>query len=43
MNLVTIREHNGIRIYGYSHGTEVVYWSMHFYEETWHFPMIVMA
>lgn len=34
--------HMGIRMYGYLFGlSPVVYWSMRFYEETWHPPVIV--
>lgn len=26
-------------MYGYTYGTDVVYWSMRFYTETWQIPM----
>lgn len=43
MRYVSIREHNGTTVYGYSY-TDVqgVWWSMRWYPECWHAPLRVI-
>jgi hypothetical protein len=44
MKFETWRWHNNIRFYGYRFASEPtkLYWSMRFYQEIWHVPMVVI-
>ena len=43
MTFIAMRTFNGQTFYGYAYGSDPrPFWSMRFYPETWHVPMIVI-